>query len=139
MVVAAAHGDPVRGVELTGGSPLAPPFQQEFSVLVELHDALIAVAVGDKEALVRQPVDKRRSTKMLDVVVVTLFVHLAEHLDFPLAVVRKLVDDVAHVVDDPHVPLRVVRAYVDLVRSPAPFKELVPLGPRFDQLSIAVD
>src|SRR5712691_10900643 len=75
VVVSAAHGDSVRGVELTRGRALAPPLQQNLSVLVELHDALIAVAVGDEEALVRQPVDECRATKMLGVVVVAFFIH----------------------------------------------------------------
>ena len=45
----------------------------------------------------------------------------------------------SHVVDDPDVPLRIVRTDVDLVRPASPLEKLVPLVPRLDQFPVAVD
>src|SRR6266566_2382559 len=76
---------------------------------------------------------------MLQIVVGTEDTHFAEREDLCLAVVGELVNHMIHVIDDPDVPLRVVRLDVDLVRSTTSLEEVIPLLPRFDQVSLSID
>ena len=133
----AVGGDAVRPAELAGSAAARTPRRDEGAVLVELRDARVAQAVGDQQAAVRQPRDVLRPAEVL--LVVAGDIGFAQRADELLAVVRELVDLVARVVHDPHVPIGIVRADPNLVRSAAAFEQLVPLRPRLDQLAVAVD
>src|SRR4029077_16269732 len=50
-------GDRMRRIELAVSRAGSSPSQQKLSVLVELYDARIAVAIADEECAVRQPGD----------------------------------------------------------------------------------
>jgi NADH-quinone oxidoreductase subunit N len=60
----------------------------------------------------------------------------ADGLHQRLPVAGELIDGVRAVVNEPHVPVRVVRVYEDAVR---PHEQLVVLVPRLDQLAVAID
>ena len=131
------HGNRVRHLEFARLASPGPPGRQELSVLVELHDARIRVAVGDEETSVRQPCDARRSAEVL--LVIAFDTRFAECTDEPLAIVREHEDLLLPIVDDPDVPLRVVWTDVDAVRPAAALEETVPLRPRLEHPAFAVD
>src|SRR5580765_4850892 len=57
----AADSNAVRCVELARPGASASPLQERLAALVELHDASVAVPVGDEKGAIRQPVDHRRT------------------------------------------------------------------------------
>src|SRR5438270_162872 len=106
---------------------------QEFAVFVELHDARIAVAIGDEDGPVRQPVDKGRTIEML--FVVARLIGRAERLDQLLAVVREFENGVGLIVHHPDVFIGIVRINGDVVRA---LENGIPFRPVFDELAVGV-
>src|SRR5437773_10916996 len=123
-------------VELAGPRARRSPRHQKLSVFVELDHASVRVSVGDVEGADGYPGDVCRPAKML--IVVGSDSRLAQSHQELLPIIAEFEDLLAHVVDDPNIPFRIVWADLDCVRPAAAFKELVPLRPGFDELAVRI-
>ncbi len=139
-----ADRDAVDGVELVRAGVLRilrslSPVLDELPVLVELRDPLPAVAVADEKSAVGEPRDVRRAIEELASVPASL--SLGPERERDLSVVSEFVDHVELIVDHPDMLFRIVRAHLDLVRSPAAgrLEELVVLRPVLNLVPLGVD
>ena len=114
-------------VELTIPGARSSPLHQELSVPVELHHARVGITVADKERSVGQPRNVGRPAKMF--LIGAGYTGLSKRHHKLLAVVGELEDLLAHVVNDPDVPFRIVRADPDLVRTAPTLEQVIPLCP----------
>src|SRR5437773_12369365 len=128
--------DRMYRVELAGAGARRSPSHEKLSVSVEFDDPRVGVAIGDVEGSVGKPGDVCRPAEML--IVVAGDSRLAQSHQELLPVIAEFEDLLAHVVDDPDIPFRIVWADLDRVRPAAAFKELVPLRPGFDQLAVRI-
>src|SRR5439155_15839811 len=64
---------------------------------------------------------------------------LTQHRHKSLAVIRKFEYLLPLIVDHPNVPLRVIGADLNGVRSTATLKEMIPLRPRFNHFTVCID
>src|SRR5438309_2563395 len=131
------HGNRMRCIELAISRARGSPGQQEFSVLVELNDACIAVTVADKKRAIRQPGDVGRPLEVF-VVIARLVSHSKGHQKL-FAIVGELEDLMMNVVHYPDVVFGIVRADQDRMWPAAILEEMIPLRPGFDELAIGVD
>ena len=92
------------------------PRGNEFPVLVELHDAVAIVPVGDEHRAIRQERQESRPVEVRRVG--ALPADGTDRLDELFAVVRELEQRLIVVIDDPDVLLAVPRVDVDRVRAP---------------------
>src|SRR5207247_11101452 len=102
----AIGSDGVGSVELSSSGSARSPCHQVLSVLVELHNARVAVTVADEERAVRQPGHVGRPFEML--IVSTGFIAFPERHQQLLSIVCEFEYMVKNVVADPYTVLWVV-------------------------------
>ena len=99
--------DAVNAIELIGACALAAPLTDERLSAIELHDPGVHEPVRDEQRAVGQ---KGHVLRLAEVsLVVAGLVDFTQCLDEAPAVVAEFVDHVPNLVDDPDVPVWIVR------------------------------
>src|SRR5262245_8579919 len=113
--------------------PFLSPVEKKFTVLIEFRNARSVVAVRHKHRAVGKPCQEGWSIEVC-AIRSTLFLS-TDRLDQFFSVVCELIDGMHMVVETPYVFLRIVGVNGDEMRT---LKNLVPLRPTFDDVSIGV-